>query len=253
MLITSRDNNTIKEIIKLKDKKYRKDSFIIEGIKPIEEAIKENAIIEKIVKVEGATFDVKIDGIDIIEVPQKLFNEMTDVETPQGILAVVKKTNSNTIDYSADFILVLDNIQDPGNLGTIIRTADSAYLRQILVSKGTADPYSPKVIRSTMGSIFRVNIIESDNLEASIDELKNNGFQVVTTSLQTDNNAFELDYMKKAVIIGNEANGVEENIANKSDIKVKIPMLGKTESLNAAVSASIMVYEYVKQKISLQK
>ena len=248
MIITSRDNQTIKDIIKLKDKKYREKSYIVEGIKQVDEAIKENATIEKIVFTEDFPEKEKYHNFETIEVPVKLFNELTDTITPQGILAVVSKKDNLEIDYSKDFILILDNIQDPGNLGTIIRTADSCDLGQIVVSKETVDSYSPKVIRSTMGSSFRVNVIERD-LEETIDEIKAHGFQVVVTSLQTEQSIYDLDYSKKAVIIGNEANGVSEKVKSMCDSRFIIPMLGKTESLNAAVATGVVLYEYVRQKL----
>ena len=153
------------------------------------------------------------------------------------------------VNFDEDIILVLDNIQDPGNLGTIIRTADSCNLKQIVITKATADPYNSKVLRSTMGAIFRVNIIESEDIVDSLLEMKDNGFEIVTTSLQTENLIYDVDYRKKVIIIGNEANGVEEKVENISDIKVKIPMLGKTESLNASVATGIILYEYVRKKI----
>ena len=135
-------------------------------------------------------------------------------------------------------------------MGTILRTVDSIGLTQILVSKGTADSYNPKVVRSTMGAIFRVRIIECEDLEKTLKEVKKHKFKIVTTSLQTENSIYDIDYQKKLIIIGNEANGVEKNIQDISDEKVKIPMLGKTESLNASVATGIVLYEYVRQKIS---
>ena len=131
--------------------------------------------------------------------------------------------------------------------GTIIRTADSANLKQILVSKDTVDAYSPKVIRSTMGSIYRVKIVECENLADVLNELKKHKFQIVSTSLDTENSIYDIDYRKKVVVIGNEGNGVSKEIQDLSDYKVKIPMLGKTESLNASVATGIMIYEYVRQ------
>ena len=249
MIITSRDNQTIKEIIKLKDKKYRDKSFIVEGIKQVEEAIKENASIEKIVLSEDFIGKEKYQEFELVEVSNKLFNEITDTITPQGILAVVSKKENEEIDYSKDFILILDNIQDPGNLGTIIRTADSCDLGQVIVSTDTVDSYSPKVIRSTMGSSFRINVIERNLLE-TIKEIKAHGFEIIVTSLQTDKSIYDVDYSKKAIIIGNEANGVRDEIMKEADLKVKIPMLGKTESLNASIAAGVMMYEYSRQKIT---
>ena len=186
-----------------------------------------------------------------IYVTNKIFKYISEVQAPQGILAVIEKNNANgEIDYNEDIIVALDDIQDPGNLGTILRTVDSIGLKQILVSKGTADSYNPKVVRSTMGAIFRVKIIECENLEQTLKEVKKHKFKIVVSSLQTDNSVYDIKYNKKVVVIGNEANGVEKSIQEISDEKIKIPMLGKTESLNASVATGIILYEYVRQKIS---
>ena len=249
MIITSRDNQTIKEIIKLKDKKFRENSYLVEGIKQVREAIKENAKIEKIVISEDFENKDAFKDFECIEVSTKIFRHMTDTKTPQGVLAVVAKNKNKEIDYSKDFLIILDNIQDPGNLGTIIRTADSCDLGQVIVSTDTVDSYSPKVIRSTMGSSFRINVIER-NLVETIKEIKENGFEIVVTSLQTDKSIYDLEYSKKAIIIGNEANGVRDEIMKEADLAVKIPMLGKTESLNASIAAGVMMYEYSRQKIT---
>ena len=294
MIISSKDNEIVKEIRKLKEKKYRKNKFIVEGIKMLEEAISENASIDLIVIREGmdlsnlisnilykndADSGVKskniidaISKIKSITVTEKVFDTLTDVVSPQGVLAVInkrengiinqatennnafeigdkiKETENVKIDTTTDYILALDGIQDPGNLGTIIRTADSANLKQIIVSKNTVDAYSPKVIRSTMGAIYRVNIIEVENLEVTLKDLQKGGFKVVVTSLDTKNSIYDISYNKSIVVIGNEANGVSKEVQELANEKVKIPMLGKTESLNAAVATGIMIYEYVRRK-----
>ena len=123
-------------------------------------------------------------------------------------------------------------------------------LSQVVVSKKTGDIFNPKVVRSTMGAIFRINIIQSDDLVATIKEIKKHKFKVIATSLQTNDSIYDIDYKKSAIIIGNEANGVSQEVMETADKKVKIPMLGKTESLNAAVATGVMLYEYVRQKIS---
>lgn len=250
MVISSKENNTIKEIKKLKEKKYRKDKYIVEGIKMLEEAIKEKQNIDLIVIKNEVSLNVDLSNYKVITVTENVFNILSDVESPQGVLAVIIKQENKEIDSNADYIVALDGIQDPGNLGTIIRTLDSANLKQILVSKDTVDSYSPKVIRSTMGAIFRVNIIETDNLKESLEELKQKGFETIVTSLDANESIYDVDYRKKIVVIGNEANGVSKEIKEIADKKVKIPMLGKTESLNASVAAGIMIYEYVRQKIN---
>lgn len=259
-VISSKDNELIKHIRKLKEKKYRdlNQEYVIEGIKLIKEAIQENAEIKQIIVCDNC-LDTEVIPKDImyeiakyecIYVTEKVFFSISDVSTPQGILAVVSRNSvDKKIDFTQDIIVVLDDIQDPGNLGTILRTVDSAGLNQIVVSKGTADCYNTKVIRSTMGAIFRVNIIECEELEKTLKEIQENSFKVVVTSLQTKKSLYDIEFNKKAIIIGNEANGVEKKIQNMADEKIKIPMLGKTESLNVSVATGVILYEYVRQKI----
>lgn len=258
--ITSKDNEFVKHVKKLKDKKYRDLSgeFLIEGIKLIKEAIQENANIKQIIICEEcedtqlipkeSTYEIA--KYECIYVTSQVFNTITEVKNPQGILAVVSKENKeNEIDFSQDIIVALDDLQDPGNLGTILRTVDSVGLTQILVSKGTADCFNPKVVRSTMGAIFRVKIIECENLLETLKEIKKHKFKIMVTSLQTNNSIYDVDYKQKVIIVGNEANGVKKEIQDLADEKVKIPMLGKTESLNASVATGIVLYEYVRRKI----
>ncbi len=260
-VITSKDNVIVKQIRKLKEKKYRdeENSYIIEGIKVIKEAIDEAVNIKKIIICEDClqaeaipqSMLYEIAKYDCIYVSEKVFASMTDVVAPQGILAVIEKENKNSeIDLNQDVILALDGIQDPGNLGTILRTADSVNLNQIIVTKNTADVYNPKVVRSTMGAILRVKVIETDNLKETLKKLKKNKFKTVVTSLDTENSIYDVDYSKKVIVIGNEANGVSKEVQEIADYKVKIPMLGKTESLNAAVATGVMLYEYVRQKLN---
>ncbi len=248
-VISSKDNEQIKYIKKLKDKKFRDETneYIVEGIKLVREAIEEAVNIKTIVVCEDCEYTesfeqsllYEIAKYNCIYVTKKLFLSITDVINPQGILAVVEKGDSiDKIDYKEDIILALDGIQDPGNLGTILRTADSA------------DPYNPKVVRSTMGAIFRMNIITTDNLAKTLQMIKKHKFEVVATSLDTDKSVYDIKYNKKVIIIGNEAKGVSKEIQDLADQRVKIPMLGKTESLNASVAASIMIYEYVREKLS---
>lgn len=258
-VITSKDNEIIKNIKKLKEKKYRdqNEEFIIEGIKLVREAINENAKINKIVICEDCENDgsipkelmYEIAKYDCIYVSKKIFESISDVNTPQGILAVIKKCSAEEkISYNEDIIVVLDGVQDPGNLGTILRTVDSVNLKQIILSSGCADPYNPKVVRSTMGAIFRLNIIETKNIIETLKEIKKNKYKIMATSLETNESIYTVDYNKKAIIIGNEANGVSKEVLETANEKIKIPMLGKTESLNAAVATGIILYEYVRRK-----
>ena len=259
-IISSKDNELVKNIKKLKDKKYRdlENVYIVEGIKMVKEAILENASIRQIIICDDCEKSdliskemmYEIAKYDCIYVTNKIFKYITEVQTPQGVMAIIEKNNKDKeINYNEDIIVALDDIQDPGNLGTILRTVDSIGLSQILVSKGTADPYNPKVVRSTMGAIYRVKVIECDNLKEALKEIKKNKFKILVTSLDDSKSVYDMKYYKKVIVIGNEANGVEEEIVKLADEKIKIPMLGKTESLNASVAAGIILYEYVRQKI----
>ena len=202
-VITSKENETVKTIKKLKDKKYRDETglYIIEGIKMLEEAIEEKARIRKIIICEeclkAGDLEQKvlyeIAKYNCIYVNSKVFNSLTDVVAPQGIMAVIEKPNKDIkIKYDQDIILALDGIQDPGNLGTILRTADSVNLKQIIVTKNTADSYNPKVVRSTMGAILRIKIIETDDLAKTLKEAKKNKFKIVATSLDTNNSIYDI-------------------------------------------------------------
>ena len=262
-IISSKDNEIVKNVRKLKEKKYRdlENAYIVEGIKMVREAIEEKAVIRQIIICDDCE---KSDSIpkelmyeiakyDCTYVTSKVFKYISEVQTPQGLLAVIEKNNNTNnneteINYNEDIIVALDDIQDPGNLGTILRTVDSVGLTQIIVSKGTADPYNPKVVRSSMGAIYRVKVIESDDLLETLKEIKRNKFKILVSSLRESKSIYEVKYKKKVLVIGNEANGVEERIMNIADEKIKIPMLGKTESLNAAVATGIILYEYVRQK-----
>ncbi|MBQ2836368.1 MAG: RNA methyltransferase [Clostridia bacterium] len=260
-VISSKDNELVKHIKKLKDKKYRDESneYIVEGVKLIEEAVKENVKIKRIIVCEDTTrtYEIptnvmlEIAKYECIYVTDKIFASITQVANPQGIMAIIEKNSTNEdIDYSQDIIVALDDVQDPGNLGTILRTVDSIGLNQIIVSKETADAFNPKVVRSTMGAIFRIKIIEVEDLKQTIKEMKKHHFKLMVTSLQTDNSIYDIDFHKKVIVIGNESIGVSKEIQDMADEKAKIPMLGKTESLNASVAAGIVMYEYVRQKLS---
>ena len=222
-MISSKDNEFIKHVKKLKDKKYRdlSNEYIIEGIKLIEVAIKEEAQINQIVicddceKTQNIPKNLmyEIAKYECVYVANKVFNTISQVNSPEGIFAVVEKNNKNKqIDYKQDIIIALDNIQDPGNLGTILRTADSIGLNQILVSKGTVDVYNPKVVRSTMGAIFRVKVIECEDIVKAIKETKKHKFKLVVTTPNTQDTIYNINYNKKVIAIGNEANGVSKEI-----------------------------------------
>lgn len=253
-MITSKSNELIKHIKNLHQKKYRDmyGEFFVEGRKFVEEAIFEKMEISKIIICEEI-FNEKIDleGYDVEFVSESVFNYISDTKTPQGILAVIK------ISYYAerfgDVVFALDNLQDPGNLGTIIRTLDCAGINSLLLSKGTVDLYNPKVIRSTMGAIFRVNCFENVDLKDKLLSLKKEKYKIVITSLEATMFHYELDFKDKYVfVIGNESKGVSKDIQDLADLKIKIPMIGRTESLNASVAASVVAYENVRKNFKIE-
>ena len=234
-IITSKDNETIKHIKKLKDKKYRdqNNEFIVEGIKIIKEAIEEKAIIKAIIVCDECVSEgqipqkwlYEIAKYNLIYVSEKIFTTLTDVVSPQGILAVIEKKDTSKVNYEEDIIVCLDNIQDPGNMGTILRTIDSVGLKQVVISKSSVDAFNPKVVRSTMGAIYRVNIIEVDSLEQFIKEAKKNKYKVSATCLDNAISIYDMSYENKVIVIGNEANGVSKEVLEICDECVKIPMI----------------------------
>lgn len=251
-MITSKENETIKHIKSLNQKKYRDEygEYFIEGVKMVQEAIDEKMPIRKIILCEEL-LPQKIDtqNYEVEYVDQKVFTAITDTVSPQGILAVMAKQEKVIFSDEPNIIFALDDVQDPGNVGTIIRTLDCAGIHDVMVSEKSADVYNPKVVRSTMGAIFRVSVHEATNLIDALHKKQQTGYQIIVTSLDATSYYDTLNFETKAIIvIGNESKGVRPEIQQMADIKTKIPMLGKTESLNASVAASLMAYEYVRKK-----
>lgn len=260
--ITSSKNPIIKEIKSLYNKKDRwnKGLFIIEGIKIIEEAILNNVALKYIIITDkmflledNKDFLMKIvDKYKIIKISENLFKEISDTENPQGIVATAMFNTpilSGIFNREKPALIFLDGVQDPGNMGTIIRTCDAFNLDGIIIGPGSVDPYNPKVVRATMGSIFRVPLyISNDSLE-TIADLSQGGLNIFSTSLEGSIPSYDIDYKEGFVlVIGNESNGVQDPIIKKSDKLIKIPMPGFAESLNAGVAASIIMYEAMKSK-----
>ena len=238
MTYTSIENEHIKEIKKLNQKKYRdlNNKFIVEGEHIVNEAIKAN-IVEEILLLEGneITYKGKVSFVTI-----KVLKYITELENPSKVIAVCKKIN-NVI--KGNHILALDNIQDPGNLGTIIRSAVAFNIDTIILSQNTVDLYNSKVLRSTQGMIFNINIVVSD-LEKEIKELKNKNYKILTTKVDGGNLIKNIEKKEKfVIIIGNEGNGVSEQLQQLSDEYIYIKMNEKCESLNAAIATSIILYE----------
>lgn len=260
-MIMSSSNKLIKEIKSLHNKKDRwnKKCFFIEGTRSIEQCMKSKIDIKYIVYSEellgsdGFKLIEQIEnyGYELYEISKSIFKEISDTDNPQGILAVVEFME-NTIESALkeeNFFILLDRVQDPGNMGTIIRTADAFGANGVIVTNGCVDVYNPKTVRSTMGSIFQIPIIHMRNIDDAIETLKNKNINIISTSLNTDKYSYDIDFIKdSALVIGNEANGVSEQIIENSDELVKIPMSGSAESLNAGVASAVLMYEVLRQR-----
>lgn len=256
--IISKDNSLVKFVRKLRDKKQRKKEkqFIVEGFRFVEEALKSDYSIEYILinekslnKVEDFNIDVEAIKNKVYILNKNVFNSISGTENSQGILAIVNMEKIFQIKEEGLYILA-DRVQDPGNMGTIIRTAHAANAAGILITEGTVDVYNEKTLRSSMGSIFNIPVIEDFKLD-KIKELKEKGFKVLASSLDTNKSLYDLDLYKKNLIlaVGNEGNGLSEAVYNISDEKFIIPMPGNAESLNAGVAASIIIFEIVRQNL----
>jgi len=258
-IIESKDNLIIKEVKKLHKRKSRieKGQFIIEGFRFVEEALKSSFKVEYLFISESAlnkynSLNIKdfiTEETKVYVVKNNIIKELCETDNPQGIVAVVWNKKIELTD-SVGFYILVDKIQDPGNLGTIIRSAHASGALGVITTKGTVDVYNDKALRSTMGSIFNISVKEDVEFHIT-NKLKENGFKFIVSSLDTEKNFYNIDLKGKVVIcVGNEGNGISEEVYCLADEKVKIPMPGGAESLNAAVAASIMMYEVVRQRSS---
>ena len=241
MLITSKDNNRIKEIRKLLTKKYslEKGLFVIEGENLIEEAIK-NHMLKELYVLEGTTCNYDFNYNYVTNDVMKSISNLTS--TPR-LIGISKINNNNFI---GNKIVILDNIQDPGNAGTIIRSSVAFNADTVVFSKDSVSPYNEKVLRSTGGMIYNTNIVIGD-LKEIINKIKDKHIKVVGTSLKKSKSLEELENMEEfAIIFGNEGNGVREEILNMCDEIIRIDMNPACESLNVGVSASIVLYHLYK-------
>ena len=261
--INSKDNEKIKYAKSLLKGKHRKEEekFLVEGLRIIKQSIECDCEIDYVLytkefekKNEEFIAYLETLNIRLYSIDEKLVKEFSQTENTQGVFAIIKSkvfTLDDVFKEDNDFLLILDRIQDPGNMGTLIRSADASGVNGIIVLKGSVDVYNPKVIRSTMGSVFNSIIVEEDN--SCLIKLKNEGYKIISSSLETDKYYHDINYTGKiALVIGNEGNGIDEYILDNSDEKVKIPIYGKAESLNAAIAGGILMYD-IKNKLVKNK
>ena len=252
-MITSTSNVQIKQIMALlKKNKERKEqkAFVIEGRKMFEEICQEKS---RVIKAYFSDSYIKeqygsraLPEIPYEVVADSVFEAMAETVTPQGVLAIVKMPEYSLEEMvkNAGTLVLLENLRDPGNLGTIIRTAEAAGVSGVILSKESVDIYNPKVIHSTMGAVYRVPFLYVEDFPGLLSDLKKQQVRLLAAHLKGDKTFENADYCGKVgILIGNEANGLSDEVAELAEEKVLIPMAGQVESLNAAVAAALLMYE----------
>ncbi len=255
-VITAVQNERIKQLRQLNQKKGRREQglFLAEGPHLVEEAVKSGAAIALMVVEEGreASFAALLQGVEperLMRVSRPVMEAISETRTPQGILAatplLLKPWQGGR---EAELMLILDNLQDPGNMGTIIRTADAAGADGVLVSADSVDVHNPKCVRSTMGSLFHLPLWECGDLPAAVRAMTDSGWAVLCGDLKGDDFFHRrMDSRRQALIVGNEAAGVREEVAQAASHRFRLAMAGRAESLNVAVAAGIMVYDLARR------
>ncbi|MFU8794396.1 MAG: TrmH family RNA methyltransferase [Dethiobacteria bacterium] len=260
--IKSRENPHIKEFLKLKKSKsyrYRSCQIAVEGPNLVGEAVKAG-LIPRVVFVtenylkydyEKLFGDNSVDS-RILILTEAIFSYIAETDTPQTVAAIFPfnfNESAGKVDDTADPVLVLDHLQDPGNMGTIVRTAAAAGVARVFYSRGCTDPYSPKALRATAGAVFRILPLLEKNPSDLVSKLKKRGFQIVAATADSGEDYRSVDYTRPtALIVGNEAGGISENILDISDLRVTIPLKGEVESLNAAVAAGVLLFEIIRAR-----
>lgn len=260
MELTGLQNPMVKAAAELKQKKYRQQQglFLAEGLRTVEEAVRYGAVqsifytaIEddrtRAVLEEAAAKQIKL-----VCVSDKVLKKIADTETPQGIIAVCEMHSKRLDDFlaSGKMLLVLDRVTDPGNIGTMLRTADAAGVGGLLLLQGCADIYAPKTVRASMGSLFHLPVLSGLSEELLVQAARKAGYELLVTCLDGADNLYKADLQGRiAFIMGNEANGVSDALLAAADKRVFIPMQGRAESLNVAMAAGIVMFEALRQRL----
>ena len=252
--ITSAKNPMVQRLRDLKNARARREQglFLVEGEVMIREALACGLRLGEAAAEEGCTdfaAELEAAGHRVSIVPRNLLESICDTKTPQGVCASFEVPAPLALHELPDRIVALDGVQDPGNVGTIWRTADAAGFQALLLGAGGADPLSPKVQRAAMGSGFRVKYALADPLADALMELRRRGWHVIASDLSGEDFYARGELGERIVlVIGNEARGISEAVREAADVRVKLPMRGGAESLNAAVAAGIMMYELMRGK-----
>ena len=270
--ITSVSNNQIKDANNLKLKKFRKEKelFFVEGLRTVEEAVNYGLVRKVFYTVTSDVRTISVidkaaaNGADLYEVDTKVMEKLSDTKEPQGIIAIAdipkvtmnnfgkvlaKVVSSKGKDFANASVVVVDRIQDPGNLGSIIRAADAAGALGIVLLNGTVDAFAPKVVRASMGSLFHLPIVSDVNEVDCLAWCKSEGYKTLVTCLDGASDLYKTNLDEKlAIVMGNDANGISETLLEKADLKAFIPMLGSAESLNVGVAIVVILYERFSQR-----
>ena len=258
-MITAASNSRIKRLIQLNQKakaRREEDVFVVEGTKMFLEApaekLRDVYVSESFLETCSCRERLEQTGYEVVS--DQIFAKISDTCTPQGILCVVEQFHYNMeslLKKENPVFLLLENIQDPGNLGTMLRTGEGAGISGVIMSRDTVDLYNPKVIRSTMGSIYRMPFLYAEDFAGAIGSVRQAGVSVYAAHLKGKTSYIKQDYRRgTAFLIGNEGNGLREETADLADVYIRIPMEGQVESLNAAVAASVLMYEAHRQRES---
>lgn len=256
-MITSNSNAQVKRLLQLQKKSKARNEeqvFLVEGLRMFLEVPTERVqkvyISETLYNKKKQDLDLEKFSVEILS--DSVFSYVSDTKTPQGILCIVEQQKYNIeelLNIKNPHFMVLDNLQDPGNLGTIVRTAEGAGVDAVFLSKESVDIYNPKTIRSTMGSIYRMPVVYVEDLLELLNTFRKKGVKSYAAHLEGKNSYDKEDYKGgTAILIGNEGNGLRDEVADSADVWVQIPMQGKVESLNAAIAASILMFEVYRQR-----
>lgn len=256
-MITSTSNPQVKRLLQLQKKSKVRDEenvFVVEGLRMFAEVPAER--VEK-VYISESLYNKKKLELNLQDLPYEVLSDnvflhVSDTKTPQGIMCIVKRKKydlNELLKVNNPHFMVLDNLQDPGNMGTIVRTAEGAGVDAVFMSKDCVDIYNPKTIRSTMGSIYRMPFIYIEDIPELLNQFRKNGVKSYAAHLDGKNAYDKEDYKTgTAILIGNEGNGLRDEVTEKADILVRIPMQGQVESLNAAIAASVLMFEVFRQR-----
>jgi TrmH family RNA methyltransferase len=261
--ISSADNITIKRIHSLANPKHRKkeQSFLIEGIKMVEEALRDNIGVKMVVAApslvqhhgKGVLKQAESKGIEVLWISDRLMGTVSENKTPQPVMAIVPMKQFSEEALIADqsgMVIVAHRLQDPGNLGTIIRTTEAAGASGIATTPNTVDPYNSKAVRASMGSILRLPVVHVGNIREFIKKGRDKGFQIVATVLSGEISHFDVDLTKPTIVIlGQEAAGLPGDLLDDIDFRVRIPVATTIDSLNVATAAAVILYEAMRQRL----